>query len=61
MMERFLKNNPELTPTRLATQAQYYAKMDPRMRPLLITLAQRVKTKVRVRALRDHRRTTQLE
>ncbi|MEQ1847876.1 MAG: hypothetical protein ABL983_20115, partial [Nitrospira sp.] len=52
-MEKRLLKAPWLSPTRLASEARYYCKMPGEMRPFLLVLARRVKTRVRVRVFRE--------
>ena len=52
-MEKRLLKAPWLSPTRLASEARYYCKMPGQMRPFLLVLARRVKTRVRVRVFRE--------
>ena len=51
-MEKRSTKMPWLSPTRLAGEARYYCKMPMEMKPFLITLARRVKTRVRIRSFR---------
>lgn len=52
-MEKRMTKTPWLSPTRLASEARYYCKMPTEMRPFLLVLARRVKTRVRVRVFRE--------
>lgn len=52
-MEKRITKTPWLSPTRLASEARYYCKMPTEMRPFLLVLARRVKTRVRIRVFRQ--------
>ena len=52
-MEKRINKMPWLSPTRLAGEARYYCKMPSEMKPFLIALARRVKTRVRIRGFRE--------
>ena len=54
MEARFAKNY-SLTPRKVASVALHYMKMDSRMAPLMITVAQKVKNRVRIRNSRKER------
>ncbi len=52
-MERLFSRNMRRTPSSVAFQTMYYLKIDPRMKPLLIKVARRVKDRLRKRIKRS--------
>ena len=51
-LEGWVKEHPDWSPSRLATTAQYYLKVDRKMLPLLRQTARRIKRRVYMRTVR---------